>query len=555
MATYEVTSPDGQTWEVDAPDNATQAQVMAYAKAQWKPKEANAQSPVSAGSRFAAGLMDPIQGGAQMLERAVRGLAPGAVETINKLNNRLADFGIVGRLPAGGVDQQTKEREQALKTDGMDWLRLAGNVVSPVNAAAAAMAPLGAAGLGARMATGAGLGAFSAGMTPNAGGDADKLAQMGMGAFGGAAVPAVTAGIGRMISPRASMNPELGLLRGEGVQPTIGQTLGGTANRIEEKAQSLPIVGDAITAARNRAREQFNNAAINRATEPIGVKIQGVGQSAVDDAHRAASAAYDAGKAKLGFFRLDQQGATELATLKQMTAQLPTKERRVFDGVWTYLQGEISPNGSITAEGFKRIDSKLGQEAAKFGGSQDAYQKTLGDAFKEAKRVVMENAKRANPDAAKMIKAADEAWANLVRVENASKKAMNTSGMFTPGQLQQAVRESDRSVRKNMTARGEALLQDLSGAGQSVLGNKYPDSGTAGRMFLGGGALASGLASPAIPLGLLGGAAAYAPAVQGLLRGAVTARPNMADPIARLFNQASPMLSPAGGLFASDLME
>ena len=35
MAAYEVTSPDGQAFEINAPDDATEEQVMAYAKTQF----------------------------------------------------------------------------------------------------------------------------------------------------------------------------------------------------------------------------------------------------------------------------------------------------------------------------------------------------------------------------------------------------------------------------------------------------------------------------------------------------------------------------------------
>lgn len=38
MATYRVTAPDGSTWDVNAPDNATEDAVMRYAQAQWKTK-------------------------------------------------------------------------------------------------------------------------------------------------------------------------------------------------------------------------------------------------------------------------------------------------------------------------------------------------------------------------------------------------------------------------------------------------------------------------------------------------------------------------------------
>lgn len=42
MPRYEITSPDGKRWEVDAPDGATQDQVLAYAQQQWSAKPAGA---------------------------------------------------------------------------------------------------------------------------------------------------------------------------------------------------------------------------------------------------------------------------------------------------------------------------------------------------------------------------------------------------------------------------------------------------------------------------------------------------------------------------------
>jgi hypothetical protein len=40
MATYEIKAPDGSAWEVNAPDNATEAQVLEYAKSQWQQPKA-----------------------------------------------------------------------------------------------------------------------------------------------------------------------------------------------------------------------------------------------------------------------------------------------------------------------------------------------------------------------------------------------------------------------------------------------------------------------------------------------------------------------------------
>lgn len=510
-------------------------------------------------SGFAMGLADPIHGGAQLLTKM---LPNNVVEAGNRLNNWIAErLPIVAKLPEGGVDQQVREREQAYQAQrgdtGIDWARLGGNIVNPVNLAIAGAAPA-AAGLAGRMGIGAAAGGASASMAPVGDGDfaTEKAKQIGMGAAGGAAVPAIASGLSRIISPKASTNPDLALLKAEGVRPTIGQTLGGAANATEEKLGSLPIVGDAIRSARRSAVEQVNSAAINRAVAPIGGKVKGVGTEAVKEAGDLIGSAYDAARAKMGHFQLDKTAAAELNNLYSMTRNLPAKERKAFDEVWSLLDGEVSPNGSIVAEGFKRFDSKAGLEAARFSGSSDAYQQKAGEAIKELKRVVTEAGKRANPDAAKLFKKADEAFANLVRVESASGRAVNSGGVFTPAQLGNAVKATDRSARDRATARGDALMQDLAVAGQNVVGNKIPNSGTFDRAALGIGTLGGGfMFDPLVPAGLLAGAGMYSSPAQSLLRGLVSSRPSVANPIAGLLNRSSPMLGPTGGLLALDAFQ
>ena len=516
------------------------------------PKEA-----LPALERFAHGAMDPVHGGAQLLTKL---LPDSVVQAGNAANNWLADkTGLVAPIPEGGVDQMVRQREAEYQShrspeQGWDVARFAGNVASPVNLTLARLAP-GVSTLPGRMAVGGVLGAASGATAPVTGeGDfgSEKLKQVGIGLAGGSVLPAVAAGLGRLISPAASRNPDVAMLKSEGVAPTIGQTLGGWANAVEEKAQSLPIIGDAIAAARGRARDQFNQAALNRAGAPVGAKASGSGQEAVAEIGDKISAAYDAAKTQLGSFQLDRTAASQLAQIKSMAANLGPREQAAFQAVWDRLDAAVSQNGTVRAEAFKMFDSKAGQEAARFQGSPDVYQQQVGDAIKQLQTVVLDAAKRANPTAAKAFDKADEAWANLVRVEGASKAAMNSGGVFTPAQLQQAVRAADTSVRDRATARGQALLQDLSGAGQRVLGNRVPDSGTAGRMFLGGGALATGAVAPSIPVGLLAGAATYTPPVQALLRGLVSSRPALAEPVRGLLNESAPMLAPAGGLLALD---
>lgn len=499
--------------------------------------------------RLGKGLADPIEGGAQLLTQS---LPSGVVDAGNRLNNWLADkTGLVAKLPAGGVNQQVAEREReyqqsrGIDSNKFDPYRVLGNVLSPANLALASRAPAAASMLG-RVGIGAGMGGASAAMNPVVGGDywGEKAAQVGMGAGVGAAAPLVTGAIGRIISPNASTNPTLQLLKNEGVRPTVGQSLGGWANRLEEKATSLPIMGDMISRARSQAQRDFNEAAINRATTPIGVKNSGVGQGAVQRAGDQVSDAYAAARNQMGSFQIDQQGMAEIARIRNMVNALPRQQQRTFNNTFDTISTDISPNGTIPADVFKRLDSRLGKDAATFAASGDGYQRQLADALTELQSTIAGAGRRANPKADAMFSAADRAYANLVRIEGASKAAHNAEGVFTPGQLNTAIRQADQSVRGRAVGRGTALMQDLGNAGQQVLGNKVPNSGTADRLMLGGAGVGAGLLNPAIPLGLLGGAGLYTTPVQSVLRGAVSNRPQSAQAVRDALLQASPGLIP-----------
>jgi len=529
-------------------------------KVEWDEPSKPKTEPMSKMDKVLMGAKDPISGGAQLLTSI---LPENVVKAGDSFNNWLADkTGLVAKIPSGGVDALVRRQEaeyQAKRADagesGFDGYRTIGNVVSPANLAVASKLP---AAVGAGKAViGAAGGAASALLNPVTEGDywTEKGKQAGVGGAFGAATPMVTGAISRIISPKASTNANLNLLKSEGVKPTIGQTLGGFANRAEEAGMSLPFVGDAISSARNRAKDQFNQAAINRATKPIGEKVQGSGTQAVQEAGDLIGAAYDKAKNSLGGFKIDPQANTELSQLRMLaTSGLQGRERSTVSNYFNdYLK-----RPSLTAESFKELDSKLTSDIAKFGGG-DAYQQKVADALKEVQRIVTDNAKRANPKAADALAKADEAWANLVRVEGASIGAKGTEGVFTPGQLLTAVRGADKSVRDRSTARGTALMQDLATAGQSVLGNKLPNSGTADRMIYGGGLLglgAGGMANlPLTAAGVGAGLTAYTPQMQALLRGLVSSRPQGAKSVADAFEQSAPFLIPGGAQMGLSLLK
>lgn len=514
-----------------------------------------AAAPVSGGERFVKGLRDPVDAGAQML---VNALPAGLVRAGNRANNWLADkTGLVGRLPEGGVDQQVREGEQSYQDrraasgqNGVDWLRMAGNVVSPANLAIAARAPA-AATLAGRVASGVAAGGVSGALNPVANGDfwTEKGKQAGVGAAFGGATPVVTNAIARVVSPTASLNPNVQALRAEGVRPTLGQTLGGAWNRAEEKLMSVPLVGDMVANARRGAAEDVTRAAHNRALAPIGRQLpQGMaGREAVEFTEQAISDGYNRVLPRLTA-QADQQFTAGIANLRQMvnTGAIDPRAAEAFNRI---LDNDVlvkfGGQGAMTGQTLKRVESDLSAQISRLSQSTDADQRLVADALHQVQAELRQMLVRNNPGQAGELQALNSAWANFKRVQRAASMVGAEDGAFSPAQLQSAVKAMDRSKDKGRFASGNALMQDLSDPAKAVLGGKVPDSGTAGRLFLGAGLP---FLDPTGTAPWLAGAGAglYLRPVQNALASAVSARPQAAQPAANALRQAAPFLVPLG---------
>ena len=499
-----------------------------------------------AGESVLRGMYDPVEGLAQM---AYNALPRGVQQAGDSFNNWLADkTGLVGKLPPGGLNEAIAQGEaeyQQARGGGFDTQRMIGNVLSPVNLTAAKSIPIAKTMLGQTM-TGAGYGAMNAMTMPVTQGDylAGKGQQAQAGAMFGGALAPVAGALSRVVSPNASVDPSVALMRREGVPMTIGQTGGGLMNRMEEKLQSWPFIGDAITDARERAREGFNRAAINRTTAPIGQRIDEIGTEGVRKAGNALSSSYDDALAGLKGVVISNQGATRInAVINAARMNLPKPGRQVFDRKLQEALGgtRISPANGMLADVFKKADSDLGRSAAKYRGSSVSSEQEAGDALAEIQRLLRSEASAQNPTYAQALRNADEGWANLTRVENAAVSAKLNNGVFTPGQLLGAVTRGDSRVRKRGVARGEALMQDLAMAGQNTVGNKYPDSGTAGRLASVGSLLDQAIAVPSIAAMPL-----YSAPVQQAMTAMMTQRPASSPMLADMLRQSVPFLAPVG---------
>jgi hypothetical protein len=513
------------------------------------------------------GLRDPIDAGAQMLAHSL----PSPVVNIGDRIGRA--LGMAPGTPEA-VDQgiTTREREyQASRTanggEGLDLTRALGNIVATLPIGLAG--PAATASLPARMAGAAAQGGAAGALQPVVGARerqvsdlvtgeqppdfaTEKAKQVSTGAAFSAASAPIVGAIARIIRPNT--RPEVDLLVRENVTPSFGQILGGTAQRVEDKLRSVPIVGDAITNAQRAGVEELNRAAYARALAPINGRVPAAaGREAVDDVHRQLSDAYNHLLPNLSF-RADPRFAQELANVRQLATQLPPAQAQRFEQILQQqVLGKMTPQGNATGEVMKQIEGELGRLARGYRGDAAVDNRLLGDAVREVQSLMRQNLERMNPMHAHALQNINRGYSELVKIENAAARSGTANGVFTPAQFDAAVRATDGSVRKNAFARGNAQTQDLSGAGREVLGGKYPDSGTVGRLLMSVGA--SGGAAMLEPSVLTGAAAAslpYLPILRRALAVGMTQRPQAATALSQRVRE---IVGPAAAIGAPALYD
>lgn len=455
------------------------------------------------GTRFMQGLNDVSAAGGQML---VHALPSGVVDAVNHATAKVNDLPVIGPLtqmfgmvPATpqSIDADIAHNEQQYQANrqaaannitglvtgqqpkpGVDWARIGGTALGT-----APLAVVGGPGAGvAKIALQGGLQGAAQPVTEVHGDDfwSQKGQQAAVGAATGVATNKALSGIAAVLAPK--VRPEVQTLLDAGVTPTPGQIMGGGANRIEQAATSVPVLGDVIKNAQRRAVQQLNTAAINRSLEPIGESLpKGMaGREALDHAVTKLGDAYDAVTAKIGAVPHDSQLMGDLSNLSGMVSHLPKEQADQFNRI---VSSEIldrfkGPAGVITGQDLKAAESNLGQLAKGYGKSTDFDQVQMAGAIREAQAMLRSFLARQAPEEASRLADINAGYANLLRAQRAASSVAADGGVFTPAQLQNAVKALDPSKNKRQFATGQAIMQDLSEAGKSVLGPTVPDSGT-----------------------------------------------------------------------------
>lgn len=365
-----------------------------------------------------------------------------------------------------------------------------------------------AQGLGDAILQGAGIGgAYGAGASIGApGGLSDAAKNIGMGVASGGAFGAGGYGLGKILSG-ATRTPAAQLLANEGVPLTPGESLGGVSQTLEDATTHIPMMGNAIKSRQMDAVMGFNRATYNRVLEPLGIqyaKDGPIGNEGVDKISSLIGDAYD--KAYDGATVLKSQGFMDkVDSAADEASNLLPKEKvnQVYANINRLVTSKFDQDGVMSPEDLKLAKNWFAEQS-RAGPTASLEDRAIAGAYGNVKDALKAAVAETDSGRGALLNAADSAYMRFLRVQQAAgtQNASTKGGIFTAGQLGNALRGMDNSVNRGSFAKGMAPMQDLAQAGSQVLPSTVPDSGTAlrGLIELGAGGAAAHMLEPSAVL-------------------------------------------------------
>lgn len=368
------------------------------------------------------------------------------------------------------------------------------NAVAP-NLASRALGGGRAAEFGRNLLTDATYGGTYGGVTQG-----DPLTGAALGAGGSALGQLGGKAIGKAMSG-VDLSPAVQAMRDAKIPLTTGQTLGGIAKGVEDRLSGLPLVGDIVNARRLEGLRAFNERAMNDAVAPINGRAADIGNDGIQALYDQVGNAYD--NATQGVtVPLDQQLIGEVNALRNGAGLPADYAARLNQALSNRLDPALS-TGQITGDQFQQAMRGLKGYRASADKAAPGFEQDYRDVLSRAMDALRGQMNRGGGDSVVTgLNRADEAYRNIKTLDKAVTAARNGTGsgevqVFTPAQLNNAATQAAQKFA------GPRPFGDLIDSAQTVLPNKVPDSGTAGRLATyalptvlgGGGALGAGAGS------------------------------------------------------------
>lgn len=491
MATYRITAPDGSEFDVTAPDDATEEQVMAYAQQQFQAQPQAAQpqrSPAEEEAelqRLIPGVSTDPTAGNSFLQN----LTIGAGKSVADTGRGLAQ--LFGAGPSEQEVTQQRELDAPLMATGGG---LTGNILGGF---AQTMVPLAGgaklaslAGRAAPYVGAAATGAAFAGAQPVAEGES-RTTNAAVGGGLGVLGQGIASGAGALATKAAaSLSPvvrqSIEAARAAGIPLNVAQVTNSAPVRaLQAASKYLPFAGASKSA-------QAQQEAFNRA---VGRSFGADAPQLTDDVMRSAR-----GRLSQTFNDIYARNDVEIGP--DVVRRMAQIEREAFEDL-TQPEAQVVRNqldkvlreagdGILTGKKYQSVREALqkAEDGGKIGRLVRKMRNELDDAAV---------ASVSADDAARLAKVRSQ-WANLRTAEDALKQVSGAAGDIRPASLYPLIR---KGATKEM--------RELAKIGQNVLKDGIGDSGTAQRQMyqnlLTGGA---GLAAAGAGLGklVLGGALA-----------------------------------------------
>ena len=537
MAKFQITGPDGSKYEITAPDDASDEDVLNFVRSQVPAKQEAA--PERSFGEVVTGLAKSAGSG---LVRGAVGLGtlPGNVEGLLRAGVN-AGAGLVGSGPVmspetlainyndfmgrlenkfGPLYKPESTAEKYVSTIAEFAPGAIGGGTSLGAKAAQVLAPAVASETAGQMAEGTGY---------------EPLARVA-GAIAGTRLPNVGA---RTITPApadASRQAAIKALEKEGVTAlTAGQKTGNNRLRwVEDATAMVPGGGGKATAMQTQAAEQFTRAALKKA----GIQADRATSDVIDGAFKSIGNEFNQFASNITvtatptFGQRVMQLADRYEKVTPPVMQVPAVKQAAQD-----IATKVLSQQGMSGREFASYRSELRRMQRGMKENPQASE-SVGRLIETLDAQMVRSAPRVQRAAtAAKLQDLNKRYRNMLAVEDASRSAGEgaAAGLISPAALKAAVQRQN----KKDYSRGRSDLGKLSRAGENVL-RPLPSSGTAERSF------AQGVVSaPGAVMGGFGGGGS----IEGALLGSVapwalktgTARALMSKPLQSYFaNQRIP---------------